>query len=237
MIRLFAPPTPNPALPRTGVTLGNLLLHVALVLGMMVPLEQEVRRALLDREVIYLVPLAKSAGPELSRGDLPWESAAAAATAAAVTRQDRATEAPTALAQARGAHAELAVPNLKPAFLTSGVLRETAVSELEVDSAVMRDPLSAAPAYPLVLLQKAVGGSVTVRYVVDTLGSVDTLTYQVLSMSHPEFAQAVRVSLPDMRFRPAVQKGRRVRQWVEQTFQFRIVPRDTQPPEGARSPA
>ena len=95
MIRLFAPPTPNPALPRTGVTLGNLLLHVALVLGMMVPLEQEVRRALLDREVIYLVPLAKSAGPELSRGDLPWESAAAAATAAAVTRQDRATEAPT----------------------------------------------------------------------------------------------------------------------------------------------
>jgi TonB family protein len=236
MIRLFAPPTPTPALPRTGVTLGNLLLHVALILAMAVPLEQEVRRALLDREVIYLVPLARAAGPELERGDLPWESAAAAA--AGVTQQARAAEAPTGGAPAQGAHSELSVPNLKPAFLTTRVLQETAVTELEVDSAVIRDPLSAAPAYPPALLQKAIGGSVTVRYVVDTLGSVDPLTYLVIAMSHPEFARAVWVSLPDMRFRPAVQKGRRVRQWVEQTFQFRIVPRDTQPPEeGAPFPA
>ena len=35
-----------------------------------------------------------------------------------------------------------------------------------------------------------------------------------------------------MRFRPAIQQGNKVRQWVEQTFHFRIVPPDTTRPVG-----
>jgi len=42
--------------------------------------------------------------------------------------------------------------------------------------------------------------------------------------SHPEFANAVREALTHMRFRPAIQSSRKVRQWVEQNFAFRITP-------------
>jgi TonB family protein len=85
-------------------------------------------------------------------------------------------------------------------------------------------------------LQRGIEGSAAVRYVVDTLGNVDTLTYRVVSATHEEFALAVRRALPHMRFRPAVQGGQRVRQLVQQTFTFRVTRRDTVPPD-AESPA
>jgi TonB family protein len=101
---------------------------------------------------------------------------------------------------------------------------EVALTVLEVDSAVVRDPTSAAPEYPAHLLHSGVQGRAEVRYVVDTLGSVDTLSYRVLRASHVDFAVSVRRALPNMRFRPAMQGGRRVRQLIEQTFSFRINP-------------
>lgn len=100
---------------------------------------------------------------------------------------------------------------------------ETALSEIEVDSVVERDPSSAAPKYPEVLLARNIEGSTFVHYVVDTLGRVDTATIRVLRSTAPEFAASVRAALAEMRFRPALQASRKVRQWVEQNFAFRIV--------------
>ncbi len=225
MIRLFERPIPTHVLPRTRVTFGSLLLHVGFVVGFLLPLQEEVRRALLDREVIYLVPLTQAGGPERDRGTVPFASQA---TDPGVVRQDAAPEATSTAPATAGIDLELSDVNLKPAVSTQ-VLRETAVSELEVDSTVIRDPTSTAPAYPPLLLRQAVTGSVTARYVVDTLGAVDTLSIQVLAATRFEFEDAVRQALPGMRFRPAIQRGRRVRQWVEQTFHFRITRRDTVP--------
>ena len=112
---------------------------------------------------------------------------------------------------------------------------ETALTEVEVDSVVARDPTSAAPIYPAELLEKRIEGSTFVSYVVDTTGRVDPSTIEVMNSSHPAFSKSVRDALGLMKFRPAIQASRMVRQWVQQNFAFRIArpeerPRDTTPP-------
>jgi hypothetical protein len=102
---------------------------------------------------------------------------------------------------------------------------------LEVDTAVVRSVNSAAPAYPLELLMKGVMGSVETRYVVDTTGFADTASFQVLRATNAEFVTAVRAALPFMRFSPAKIGNIKVRQLVEQQFNFKIqVPQP--PPKG-----
>jgi protein TonB len=104
---------------------------------------------------------------------------------------------------------------------------DSAFTVLEVDSAVVRSENSAAPAYPLQLLQKGITGSVAARYVVDTTGFADTTSFEVLRSTHPDFSAAVRAALPYMRFSPAKIGSHRVRQLVEQEFTFKIAPPDS----------
>lgn len=103
---------------------------------------------------------------------------------------------------------------------------DTAYSVLDVDSTVMRVADSDAPVYPPALLEQSVEGVVFMRYVVDTLGSADVNSFEVVRSSHPAFTAAVLAALPRMRFRPATIASRRVRQLVEQEFAFRIQPAD-----------
>lgn len=102
-------------------------------------------------------------------------------------------------------------------------LGDSIKTELEVDSAVIRYHDSAAPEYPAALLRRRVEGFAVVQYVVDTAGRADTATFRVVTASHPEFALAVRATLPKMRFRPAFVANQRVAQLVQQPFSFRIV--------------
>jgi len=51
----------------------------------------------------------------------------------------------------------------------------------------------------------------------------DTLSFRVISATHPEFAQSVRDALPGMRFHPAILRSRKVPQLVEQPFMFKIL--------------
>jgi Gram-negative bacterial tonB protein. len=94
---------------------------------------------------------------------------------------------------------------------------------LEVDSAVVRSASSAAPAYPLDLLEKHVEGFVLARYVVDTTGFADSASLDVVRATDPGFEHSVREALPYMRFSPAKIGKQKVRQLVEQTFTFRIA--------------
>ena len=100
--------------------------------------------------------------------------------------------------------------------------QDSVFSVLEVDTAVVRSQNSAAPAYPLKLLEARVMGTVAARYVVDTTGFADTASFTVLRSTHPEFVAAVREVLPYMRFSPAKIGSLKVRQLVEQSFTFRI---------------
>jgi hypothetical protein len=100
---------------------------------------------------------------------------------------------------------------------------DSVFSVLEVDTAVVRSASSAAPAYPLKLLEAHVMGFVSARYIVDTTGFADTTSFQVLNATNPEFITAVRDALPYMRFSPAKIGGTKVRQLVEQQFSFKIT--------------
>jgi len=115
-------------------------------------------------------------------------------------------------------------------------LGDSIMTELQVDSAAVRYENSAAPAYPESMLRRRIEGSVIVQYVVDTLGHADSLTFRVITATHPDFARAVKNTLPFMRFRPAVMANRHVPQLVQQPFSFRI--QDTtivrKPPTGGR---
>lgn len=97
-------------------------------------------------------------------------------------------------------------------------------SEIEVDSAAMRDPESAGPAYPLKLLEAKIEGSTVVQFVVDSVGRVEVASLVVLESTHPDFTKAIQDVLPRMKYRPARIGKRAVAQLVEQRFGFRIQP-------------
>ena len=100
---------------------------------------------------------------------------------------------------------------------------DSVFSILEVDSAVVRAANSAAPAYPLKLLQAHITGAVAAQYIVDTTGFADSASFKVMNPANPEFITAVRAALPYMRFQPAKIGTNKVRQLVEQMFTFRIT--------------
>ncbi len=115
------------------------------------------------------------------------------------------------------AEAELAAMN---------ALLANAYQIVEVDSAAVRDPASAAPAYPPTLEARGVEGHVIVRFVVDSTGRVDMASVMTVEATAPEFDRAVREALPLMRFRPAKVGERPVRQLAEQLFRFEVAPLD-----------
>lgn len=100
--------------------------------------------------------------------------------------------------------------------------KDSVYSVLDVDVAVARTANSAAPAYPLKLLEKHISGYVNARYIVDTTGFADTTSFVVLDATNPEFTTAVRDVLPYMRFEPAKIGTEKVRQLVQQQFTFKI---------------
>lgn len=111
---------------------------------------------------------------------------------------------------------------------------------IDVDSIAERDPTSAAPVYPPVLLTRGIEGSAVMRFVIDSTGRVDMSTVRVMDATHQEFARAVRDAMPRMKFRPAKRGAVPVRQLVEQPYMFRIEappPTRRRPPgpDGARS--
>ncbi len=115
-------------------------------------------------------------------------------------------------------------------------LGDSIMTELQVDSAVVRYEDGAAPPYPESMLRRRIEGSVIVQYVVDTLGHADTSTFRVIAATHADFARAVKTTLPYMRFRPAIMANRLVPQLVQQPFAFRIQDTTTirKPPAAGR---
>jgi len=101
---------------------------------------------------------------------------------------------------------------------------DSVFSVLQVDQIVERYATSAAPIYPPDLLKIGAEGQVLASYVVDTLGMVDTTSVQIEQSDDPRFTASVRDALGLMRFRPARRGGKKVRQLVEQSFRFHIVP-------------
>ena len=101
---------------------------------------------------------------------------------------------------------------------TSGRLRSVASGgETEAQPALLI--VAPTPVYPVSLYTKAVAGSASVEFVVDTNGRVDLSTFKSQS-NHELFTEAVRHIMPDMRFVPSTANGRRVRTPMRMRFEF-----------------
>ena len=79
------------------------------------------------------------------------------------------------------------------------------------------------PVYPPDLLHRSVEAAFSVYFVVDTAGRVDMATLDTPPSVDSRFIKAVRDVLVRWRFVPGEIRGRRVRQLLEQPFEFRIV--------------
>lgn len=175
--------------------------------------------------VEYLIPKDRIAGMRPQRETVTWTTLAASVgegfldePAKQESRDERRLEVvvPAGKADDTDAAAK-ADESQKPIALGDSIM-----TELQVDSAVVRYEDGAAPSYPESMLRRRIEGSVIVQYVVDTLGHADTTTFRVISATHVDFARAVKSTLPRMRFRPAVMANRLVPQLVQQPFAFRI---------------
>ena len=157
-----------------------------------------------SRETVHYIDLASKEGP--GAGDGP---------------RTIGDEPPTTLSKTVGreAPADTVTSQATPPVIGDP---DSVFSVLDVDTAVVRMANSAAPAYPLQLLEARVMGSVAARYIVDTTGFVDTTSFVVVTATNPGFVTAVKDAMPYMRFTPAKMGSMKVRQLVEQQFTFKI---------------
>ncbi len=188
--------------------------------ALLAPVGKAIESGFFDQHLVYLAPPNRAPEPRL---ELPATIVSPPGVGPPGAGVEVPTSGPLDAPASRGALGSVSErPRIEDLVRAEAIRTETALTEVEVDSAVVRDPTSAAPDYPPKMLAAAIPGYVTARYVVDTLGAVDTLTFTVVEFTNQEFSDAVRRALPGMHFRPALQHGKRVRQWVEQTFHFRI---------------
>lgn len=216
----------------------SLVFHTALTLPLVLPRPAPPPgEGPIDRMVVFLVPPDVEGGRRVATEGIDWRGIEGTEGEVEPAETQPAAE-PLFVQGTAGEPEAPTEPVGEPAMPEP---EESALTEIEVDSMVERDPSSAAPVYPVEMLERNMEGATFVHYVVDTTGRVDTLTIRVIRSTHAAFTRSVRDALALMRFRPAVQGSRKVRQWVEQNFAFRILqrapPPDTTLPGPVREPA
>jgi TonB family protein len=92
-----------------------------------------------------------------------------------------------------------------------------------VDRIVAPLPGNSSPAYPPRLSNAGVEGEVLARFVVDSTGSVEAASIEIMQTSHALFGDAVKQWLRRNRYSPALVGGRPVRQLVQQRIGFTLA--------------
>ncbi|MEK7401630.1 MAG: energy transducer TonB [Gemmatimonadota bacterium] len=107
--------------------------------------------------------------------------------------------------------------------VAQGLPADQTYFEFQVEKQVSGVPGTVNLRYPDMLRSANVEGEVLVQFVVDTMGRADLTTFKVLKTSHDLFTNAVRSALGQMRFYPAEIGGRKVKQLVQQPFNFTLT--------------
>jgi len=94
--------------------------------------------------------------------------------------------------------------------------------EFQVEKPVQQIPGTGIPRYPDPLRSSGVEGEVQAQFVVNEDGRAESSSFKVLKATNELFASAVRAALPQMRFYAAEVGGHKVRQLVQQSFQFKL---------------
>jgi protein TonB len=94
--------------------------------------------------------------------------------------------------------------------------------EFQVEKPVQQIPGTGTPRYPDALRSSGVEGEVQAQFIVNEEGRAETGSFKVLKATNDLFASAVRTAMPQMRFYAAEVGGKKVRQLVQQSFQFKL---------------
>ena len=94
--------------------------------------------------------------------------------------------------------------------------------DFQVEKPVVMAPGAQGPAYPDMLRTAGIEGTVLAQFVVDTTGRAEMNTFKVLKSDNDLFSNSVKNALQRMRFLPAEVGGRKVKQLVQQPFQFSL---------------
>lgn len=94
--------------------------------------------------------------------------------------------------------------------------------DFQVEKPVVMAPGAQGPAYPDMLRTAGIEGQVLAQFVVDTTGRAEMSTFKALKSDNDLFTTAVKNALQRMRFLPAEVGGRKVKQLVQQPFQFSL---------------
>jgi protein TonB len=95
--------------------------------------------------------------------------------------------------------------------------------EFQVEKQVAQIPGSINLRYPDMLRSANVEGEVLAQFVVDTTGRVEANSIKILKSSHDLFTNAVQQALRAARYYPAEIGGRKVKQLVQQPFNFTLT--------------
>jgi protein TonB len=106
---------------------------------------------------------------------------------------------------------------------TGPVVQDQPYFEFQVEKPVVPAPGNTGPRYPEMLKSANVEGTVMAQFVVDTTGRVEAGSFKVLKSDHDLFSQSVKSALQNMKFLPAEVGGRKVKQLVQQPFQFQLT--------------
>ncbi|MFN2604098.1 MAG: TonB family protein [Gemmatimonadaceae bacterium] len=94
--------------------------------------------------------------------------------------------------------------------------------DFQVEKPVQQIPGTGTPRYPDALRSSGVEGEVQAQFIVDEDGKAEVGSFKVLKATNELFASAVRAALPQMRFYAAEVGGHKVKQLVQQSFQFKL---------------
>jgi periplasmic protein TonB len=104
-----------------------------------------------------------------------------------------------------------------------GAAADQTYFEFQVEKQVAPAPGNPQPRYPDMLRSANVEGEVLAQFVVDTTGRVEMGTFKVLKSSHDLFTTSIRQHLSVSRYYPAEIGGRKVKQLVQQPFNFTLT--------------
>jgi len=222
MLHLFLSDVERP--PRSLFATGvSVVLHAGIVVALVLT-GQKVATAVatfFEEQVQFLYPTPRDLGP-LRPGQASESSPRDARTAGDAAERWREVPAGAGGAGVGAQGGILFAPLASNTDAVEPGIGDNAFSSVEVDSAAVFDPTSAAPEYPEAMAERRVEGSAVMRFVVDSTGLVDMSTVRVMSSTHAAFAKAVIVAMPRMKYRPASIGGKPVRLLVEQAFTFKI---------------
>lgn len=94
--------------------------------------------------------------------------------------------------------------------------------EFQVKQPAAQLPGGGVPKYPAALRAAHVEGEVQAQFVVNENGQADPSTFKVLKATNELFSAAVRSAVPQMRFSAAEVRDHKVKQLVQQSFQFKL---------------